>query len=218
MKKEYIFFDLDGTLTDSSAGITNAAAYALRHFGITVADSSTLLRFVGPPLRESFHDFYGFAPEKAWEAVQQYRIYYNDKGVFENRVYDGIPQLLEQLQKAGRKLVVATSKPVTAARVVIEYFGLESYFEGIYGAELDGRREKKAEVIEYALAHQNISDPAAVVMVGDRKHDVMGAAVFGIPCIGVLYGFGSRQELEEAGACRIAEDIDALAAILSEEL
>lgn len=214
MEQTYLFFDLDGTLTDSSQGITNSVAYALEHYGIHVEDKSTLRKFIGPPLRESYQEYYGFDPKLAQEAVWKYREYFDEKGIFENRVYDGIPELLAHLQKEGKSLIVATSKPVTAARMILDHFGLSSYFQGVYGSELDGRREKKEEVIRYALKQRGITDMDQVLMVGDRSHDVLGAAACGIRCVGILYGFGDRKELEEAKAFRIAATIQELEELL----
>lgn len=203
--KEYIFFDLDGTLTDSQEGITKSVAYALRHFGIEVEDLTQLNVFIGPPLTDSFIKYYDFTEEKAREAVTIYREYYNATGKFENRVYDGIPQLLEDLQKAGKKLVVATSKPELFAKQILEHFELTKYFDGIYGADMDEKRSRKDEVIAYAMEMLEVADPGRIVMIGDREHDVLGAKKWGIDTIGVLFGFGSREELEESGAAAVAE-------------
>lgn len=206
MRKKYILFDLDGTLTDSCRGITNAVAYALEYYGIHVEDKDTLRPFIGPPLRDSFREFYGFSEDKALEAVEKYREYYNGGGMFENQVYDGIPELLEHLREAGCELFVATSKPKVMAIQILEYFDLAKWFTDIQGPELNGFREKKAEVIQYVLEKNQIRDRSQAVMVGDRRHDVEGALACSLSCIGVLYGFGSRRELEEAGADWIVED------------
>ena len=203
MAYDIFLFDLDGTLTDSSLGITNSVIYALKKYGITVEDRRSLYRFIGPPLTDSFRDFYGFSEEKALEAVGFYREYYRDKGIFENRVYEGMEETLKELKSMGKRLIVATSKPEPFARRIIDHFGLAPYFEYVAGMELDGGRGTKAEVISYALKACGIEDRSGVVMVGDREHDVAGARKEGLPCIGVLYGFGSREELEKAGAERI---------------
>ena len=203
MAYDIFLFDLDGTLTDSSLGITNSVIYALKKYGITVEDRRSLYRFIGPPLTDSFRDFYGFSEEKALEAVGFYREYYRDKGIFENRVYEGMEETLKELKNRGKRLIVATSKPEPFARRIIDHFGLAPYFEYVAGMELDGGRGTKAEVIAYALRACGIEDRSGAVMVGDREHDVAGARKEGLPCIGVLYGFGSREELEKAGAERI---------------
>lgn len=212
MKKTYdiFFFDLDGTITDSSLGITNSVVYALRKYGIEEKDYKKLCKFIGPPLTESFQKFYGFSEEQAIEGVKFYREYYTVKGIYENRVYDGVEDVLKNLRKAGKKLVVATSKPEPFARMIIEYFHLDSYFDYIAGMELDGGRGTKEEVIQYALETCGIKDKSKVLMVGDREHDVIGAHKSGIDCLGVLYGFGTREEFEEAGADHIAETVEGI--------
>ena len=205
---QFCFFDLDGTITDSSLGITNSVRYALGKFGITEPDRTKLYRFIGPPLTESFREFYGFSRERCQEAVRYYREYYREKGIYENRVYDGLEAVLKQLKEAGKHLVVATSKPEVFAREIIGYFHLEQYFEYVAGMELDGGRGTKAEVIEYALEACGIQDRSRVLMIGDREHDVIGASKAGIDCLGVLYGFGTREELEQAGASAIADSVE----------
>lgn len=207
MKKAYhtFLFDLDGTITDSSLGITNSVIYALRKFGIEETDRTKLYKFIGPPLTDSFARFYGFDEKQCWDAIGYYREYYADKGIFENRVYDGFEDTVKALKEKGKKLVVATSKPEPFARKIIEYFGLAQYFDYVAGMELDGGRNTKAEVIEYALVTCRITDKTDVLMVGDREHDVMGAKKNGLDCLGVTYGFGDRAELERAGADYIVE-------------
>ena len=205
---QFCFFDLDGTITDSSLGITNSVRYALGKFGITEPDRTKLYRFIGPPLTESFREFYGFSGERCQEAVRYYREYYREKGIYENRVYDGLEAVLKQLKEVGKHLVVATSKPEVFAREIIGYFHLEQYFEYVAGMELDGGRGTKAEVIEYALEACGIQDRSRVLLIGDREHDVIGASKAGIDCLGVLYGFGTREELEQAGASAIADSVE----------
>ncbi len=205
---DVILFDLDGTLTDTGLGVTNAAAYALEQYGITVLDRTELERFVGPPLHESFMRFYGFSEEQAFEAVEVYREYYRDKGLFENTIYNGMEAVLKQLSEAGKTLLVATSKPEVFARRILEKLGIADYFTYIAGANLDGTRTKKAEVIAYALREGGIEDGTKAVMVGDREYDIFGAREFGMDSIGVLFGYGSRGELEAAGATYIAESVE----------
>lgn len=203
-----VLFDLDGTLTDSAQGITNSVACALAHFGIHEAPEN-LLKFIGPPLNESLPEYYGFTPEQTVKAVEVFREYFVEKGWLENAPYPGIGELLQDLKQAGLQLMVATSKPEVQAVRVLKHFGLAEYFDFICGAPAgneDGAR--KASVIREALRHAG--DVSSVVMVGDRRHDVEGARENGIPCIGVLYGYGGREELTAAGASFIAEDLGAL--------
>ena len=207
---EYCFFDLDGTLTDSSSGITNAVRYALDKYGIREPDRRKLYRFIGPPLTESFREFYGFSEERCLEAVRYYREYYRDRGIYENCVYDGMEEVLKVLKQAGRHLVVATSKPEVFARQIISYFHLDPYFEYVAGMELDGGRGTKAEVIEYALEACKVPDRTKVLMIGDREHDVLGAKKAGIDCLGVLYGFGTEEELLTAGASGITATVEGI--------
>lgn len=214
--KKYIFFDLDGTLIDSQEGITKAVAHALTRFGIEVEDLKQLRPFIGPPLAESFIKYFDFTEEKAKEAVSVYREYYSVTGKFENQVYAGVPQMLERLQKAGKKLILATSKPEIFAKQIMEHFHLQEYFTAIYGADMDGIRVKKDDVIRYALTEMEITDISQVIMIGDREHDVIGAKKCGIDTIGVLYGFGSRDELEENGAVVIVEKAEEVAEIILE--
>lgn len=207
IQKEYVLFDLDGTLTDSSEGITKGVMHSLAKFGIREEDPAALYKFIGPPLKASFMKYYGLSEEQAKEALVYYREYYEDKGIFENKVYKGMEDVLIALKQAGRTLVVATSKPEDYAKKVVEHFGISDYFEYIAGGSKDGSRERKADVIEYALESCGMEDKENVLMVGDRKYDVRGAAEAGVECMGVLYGFGSRQELEMAGADYIAETV-----------
>ncbi len=199
-----LLFDLDGTLTDPGIGITNSVSYALEQYGIKVKDRSQLYPFIGPPLRDSFEEFYGFSKEDAEMAVTYYREYYKEKGIFENQLYDGIPQLLQSLCDAGIRLFVATSKPECFAVRILEHFSIQQYFTYVAGSCLDGTRSGKDEVIAYALKAGNIQDPASAMMIGDRSYDITGAKKNGLASAGVLFGYGSRQELEKAGADFIA--------------
>lgn len=207
---DFIFFDLDGTLVDSSLGITNSVIHALKKYGIEESDRTKLYPFIGPPLPASFEKFYGFSKEQCMEAVAYYREYYHDKGVLENTVYDGLEAVLGELKNRGRTLAVATSKPEPFARKIIDAFGLKQYFSYVAGMELDGRRGTKEEVIRYALDTLKITDLSRVLMVGDREHDVIGARGAGIDCLGILYGFGAREELENAGADYIEETVQGI--------
>ena len=198
---DIFFFDLDGTLTDSSLGITNSVIYALKKFGIEETDRTKLY---------SFKKFCSFTKEQCAEAVRYYREYYREKGIFENHVYDGMEEVLKELKRRGKTLVVATSNPEPFARQIIEHFGLDTYFDYLAGMELSGGRGTKEEVIRYALCACKIADKSKVLMVGDREHDVFGAHAAGIDCLGILYGFGSREELEKAGADYIAESAEGI--------
>ena len=200
----YVLFDLDGTLTESGEGIINSAVYALKKFGIE-PEMNTMTKFLGPPLKDSFRDFYGFDDEKCEQAVKYYREYYTTKGIFENRVYDGVEECLKKLSEAGLHLAVATSKPQGFAVKILEHFHLAQYFDYIGGAELDGSRSVKADVIVHTLKNCGVNDRSQVIMAGDRHHDVLGAKALGIDCIGMLYGYGTREELSKAGAVYIAE-------------
>lgn len=214
MNYKYVLFDLDGTITDSGVGIINSIVYALKKYGIEVEDKSQLNKFVGPPLGDSFEKYYGFSKEKAIEAVDYYREYYREKGLFENLVYDGFEDLVKTLKDNNKELVVATSKPEIFAKQILEHFNLSKYFTYIAGSTLDGTRAKKGDVIKYALESCEIKDLSQVIMVGDREHDVIGAKQAGIKSIGVLYGYGNREELEEAGADFIAENVMDILGIL----
>lgn len=215
MQFETILFDLDGTLTDPGLGITNSVMFALERFGIHESDRQKLYPFIGPPLWDSFMRFYGMSREEADRAVTVYREYYADRGLFENTVYPGIPQMLEDLRVQGKTLAVATSKPEGFSVKILEHFGLAKFFDRIAGASMDQSRSRKADVIRYALSELPQADPRTTVMVGDREHDVLGAWEVGLPCVGVLYGYGNRPELEAAGALSIAENVEALKNFLS---
>lgn len=202
-----IFFDLDGTLTDSGPGITNSVAYALSKWNIIVEDHSTLNKFVGPPLEESLEKYYGFSKEQSSEFLTYYREYFLEKGMYENRVYEGMEELLAWLKKTGRTVGMATSKPEEHAILILKHFHLDSYFDIMAGASMDRSRVKKADVLRYALEKGGIRDKAGAVMVGDRENDMQGAKENGLASIGVLYGYGSREELEAAGADQIAATV-----------
>lgn len=210
-----ILFDLDGTLTDSSQGIISSIIYALEKFDINDYDMSLLKKFLGPPLHESFEKFMGFDKEKSLQAVKFYREYFSSKGLLENEVYAGVNDLLQNLKENGKTLVVATSKPQPFTDKIMEHFDLAKYFDFIAGSNMDTTRSKKAEVIEYALSECNIKDKSKVVMIGDRAEDMIGAQSVGIDSIGVEYGYGSFDELKNAGATYIAETVDELEDLLS---
>lgn len=205
-----ILFDLDGTLTDPKIGITRSVQYALRAFGIHVEDLDSLEIYIGPPLNVSFMKFHGLSEDQAMQAIIKYREYFTDIGIFENCVYEGIEDMLAGLKAAGKRLFIATSKPEIFARRILEHFGLIQYFDDVCGATMDLSRSKKEDVIRYTLEKNNILDYSNAVMVGDRCHDAEGAKAVGIASIGVLFGYGSREEHEEAGADRIADSVEEL--------
>ena len=207
-----IFFDLDGTLTDSGEGIMNSARYAFAQLGRKVPDIQDLRTMVGPPLRTSFARF-GVPAEQIDDAIRFYRDQYNNRGgKYQNRVYDGIEQMLELLKSRGYRLFVATSKPEDLAREILGYFHLDGFFEYIAGATMDHVRERKGDVLKYLMHSTENAD--ASVMVGDTVSDVIGAHEQHIPCIGVSWGYGSREELENAGAEFIADSPEELIAFL----
>ena len=210
---EYILFDLDGTLTDPFDGITASVVYALEKCGIVEKDRKKLSVFIGPPLMDSFRDFYGMNEERARTAVAYYREYYSVYGIYQNTLYDGIPELLQALTAQNKRCYLATSKPQPFAELILRHFGLIGMFTGAAGATMDERRTDKADVIAYALDRFRIPKERAV-MVGDRKYDVIGAKRNGIPCVGALYGFGSREELIGAGAIAVAPTPNALLPLL----
>lgn len=211
--KEYILFDLDGTITDSSDGIINSTRYALRKFGIEEYDIKKLYKFIGPPLIDVFMEYYGFSREKAIKAVKHYREYYTEKGIFENRLYSGIKELLKELSKNGKKVILATSKPEKFAKEILKHFEIDKYFCFVGGATMDEKRSEKEEVLDYILKECKIS-PHNAVMIGDRKFDIIGAHAFGIEAVGVLYGFGSEEELKDYKADHIAASPEELKKIL----
>lgn len=207
---KYCFFDLDGTITDPKIGITSSVAYALEKYGITVEDKEQLTAFIGPPLHESFCKYFGFSHMAAYDAVDKYREYYKTQGIFENYLYDGMDDLLKSLQEAGMQIIMATSKPEIFARQIAEYFHIDSYFTCITGSELDGSRVAKDEVIACAMERIGKKDAVNTIMIGDRMHDIIGAKKNGMQSVGVLYGYGSRAELEDAGADYIVGSIEEL--------
>ena len=211
---DIILFDLDGTLTDPGIGITNSVAHALAHWGIENTDRTELYKFIGPPLSDSFMRYYGFSEEDAMHAITVYREYFSVKGLYENEVYPGIHELLQTLKAQGKTVVLATSKPEGFAVEILRHFGLYDYFDIIAGASMDESRNKKADVIAYALSQMDHPDPSRMIMIGDREHDILGARQFAIDSIGVLYGYGDRAEHEKAGATYIAEKVDDILPLL----
>ena len=207
-----IIFDLDGTLTDSGEGILNCAELALRHFDLPIPDRKTMRVFVGPPLHDTFVKF-GVPEDKAGEAVAVYRSRYTTVGKFENTPYPGVHDLLQALADRGHTLLVATSKPEGMSKEIMDKFELSRYFQRICGASLDRSRSSKEDVIAYLLKLNGTAEN--MIMVGDTAFDVLGAAAHGIPTVGVSWGYGSVEEMRDAGAVAIANTMDELLSILN---
>ncbi len=205
MSYQYLLFDLDGTLTDPGIGITNSVMYALKKYNINVNDRACLYKFIGPPLIDSFMEFNNFSREQAEQAVIYYREYFMDKGLFENQPYEDIEHVLETLKAKQKTLIVATSKPTIMAEKILEHFELRQYFSEVVGSNMDNTRTTKSEVIQYILENRYITDLRQAVMIGDRKHDIIGAKTCGLDSIGVLYGYGDQEEHRKAGATYIAK-------------
>ncbi len=202
MKKKVLLFDLDGTLTDSAEGVFHSVKYALSAFGID-AKSEELRGYIGPPLTWSFHHFHGLSEQDAWKAIKLFREVYEQTGKFENRVYEGVPEILATLREMGYLLGVATSKPLHFATQILDHFHLTDAFDYIAGTGPDESGGKE-EVVRDALAHFAV-DPREVWMIGDRLHDIEGAHAAGVEAIGVLWGYGSREEFTEYKADAVVE-------------
>lgn len=212
--KKYILFDLDGTVTDPMIGITKSVQYALNKFDIKVEDLNELCKFIGPPLKDSFMNFYNFTEEDALNAITYYREYFSTKGLYENTVYENFEDMLISLKEKNKSLIIATSKPTVFAEKILEHFNLKKYFDFIAGSNLDNTRTKKADVISYALEQQGITEVSEIIMIGDREHDVIGAKALNIESIGVLHGYGSYDELSNSGANYIVKDVKELHSLL----
>ena len=211
---EYLFLDLDGTLTDPSQGITRGVMYALERFGIHETDPKKLYPFIGPPLYDSFMQYYGFDLPTAYKAIEYFQEYYSTQGMYENIPYPGLRELLYRWRDKGKKLILATSKPQVFAVRILERFGMADAFTFMAGGDVEEKRVAKNMVLEYALKQLGLENTQGCLMIGDRKFDVLGAAEHGIPALGVLYGFGSKEELSQAGARWLAEDVNELEALI----
>ena len=209
-----VFFDLDGTLTDSCPGIFTGVSIALSSFGITVAPENVTREVIGPPLFDCFHRIYGLGEEDARRAVALYREYYGREGLFVNDVYEGIYPMLAALREAGYTLMMATGKPHEYARRISAHFGFDGALSAVYGAEFDGTRGDKADLLRYAMEREGLK-PDECVMIGDRRYDIKGALEVGATPIGVLWGYGDREELTEAGCAHFAEKPSDLVEIVS---
>lgn len=212
-QKQLILFDLDGTLTDPKEGITRSFQYALEKLGYREDDLEELTKVIGPPLWDSFQDFYGMTWEQANQGVQFYRERYRKQGLFENKLIAGIPELLIDLKLAGKKLAVATSKPTVYSITILEHFGIDQPFDEIIGSNLDGTRINKDEIIRHVLSLFDVT-PDQAVMIGDRKHDILGAKANQMESIGVLFGYGSTEEFQQSGADQIVATVDELRQLL----
>ena len=211
MDYKYYLFDLDGTLTDPGIGITNSVMHALEKFGIHVSDREELYPFIGPPLVDSFKKYFDFDDQQALLAVDYYREYFRAGGIFENEVYEGIPEMLRELKNRNAIVALATSKPYEFAVQILDHFDLHQYFDYVGAATMDGSISRKADVIRHLLDSFEGLDKASVLMVGDRDQDVAGAKANSIRCAGVLWGYGSREELLGAGAdCLVSVPSDLL--------
>lgn len=207
---DVILFDLDGTLIDPKEGITKSVQYALSECGIIEEDTNNLLDFIGPPLVNSFCDFYNMTEEQAWFAIGKYRERFGKKGVYESTLYDGVEEMLKALKLANKKIAIATSKPEPYAKTILENYKLDGYFDVICGCEFNGERNTKTEVIVEALKRLGNPELSKTVMIGDRKHDVEGANNCGLDAIGLRLGYAKENELEKAGAKYIVDDIFSL--------
>ena len=216
MKYRHYLFDLDGTLTDPREGITRCVQHALKHFGIIVEDRSLLYPFIGPPLVPSFMEFYNLTKEQAEEALAVYRSRFSTVGWSENEVLEGVPEMLSSLQSQGKKLYVASSKPEIYVLRILEHFGLKDFFSIITGGDMEGKRTEKADVIREVMRRGGFEheELKSMLMVGDRKHDIIGAKLCGIDSAGVYTGFAGENELEEAGADYVCFGIGELSKLL----
>ena len=209
-----ILFDLDGTLTDSSLGIINSVCFALEKMNLPIPVREDLLPFIGPPLKESFSKFFHLSEEDSQQAVTFYRQYFSEIGLFENQLYPDVIPVLSDLRASGKKLILATSKPEIFAVQILEHFQIKDFFQVIAGATLDGQRSTKADVIQHAIEMAQVTDTSHCLMVGDREHDIEGAKVHLMDAVGVLYGFGSKKELVEAGATYILDKLADLPSLI----
>ncbi len=212
---EFILFDLDGTLTDSGPGILNCLEYALEDQGIPIPERDQMRTYLGPPLAVTFGEVFGMNDQQISQAIDKYRERYHDIGLFENSVYEGVPELLAELQAAGIRMATATSKPEYSATRILQHFELDQYFEFIGAAALDGTRDSKSLVIKHTLDNTNTNPTSHnMIMIGDRRHDVHGAREHGIETIGVLWGYGDADELTSAGVTDLATNTENLKNLL----
>ncbi|MCU6760891.1 5'-nucleotidase [uncultured Roseburia sp.] len=205
---DYIFWDLDGTIMDTFEGISAGLQYALAFFGIRETDESIIRTFIGPPLRDSIPQRYALDRYQTEVAVEKYREFYEDGGMFLCRPYPGVVKVLEKLKKQGYRQIVTSSKPEVMCRKILEKFKLTDFFDAIVGASLDGKIDTKQEVLEEAFRRMSLNDRSRVVLIGDTKYDAQGARLAGIACIGITYGFGSRQDFCEYEPAAVFDSIE----------
>lgn len=210
-----LLFDLDGTLTNSKEGITKSVQYALSKLGIQEDNLHKLEKFIGPPLDESFSKFYSLSEDETVNAVKYYREYYAVKGIYENDLYPGIPELLSKLRDQDKDMYIATTKPTIFAKEVLKFFNIDDYFSEIVGSFLDGRRTSKAELIRFILSRIPEVAKRKIVMIGDRKHDIHGAKQTGVDSIAVSYGYGTLEELIKAEPTYIAGSVEELSGLIA---
>ena len=215
MSKVYntVLFDLDGTLTDSKLGITKSVQYALKKFSIEITDLNQLEKFIGPPLTQSFKQFFSFTEEEAETAVKYYREYFTVDGIYENEVYRGIPELLKNLHRSNITMAVATSKPTVFAETIIDHFDLSKYFQVITGSNLDNTRTGKKEIIAHTMDQLNCN-PENTIMIGDREYDILGAKENSVESIAVLYGYGEIDEINASKPSYIINNVEDLTTML----
>lgn len=218
MRYQYLLFDLDGTITDPKVGITTCVQYALEHFGIHEPDNDKLEAFIGPPLQDSFEQFYHMDAETAKQAVAKYRERFQTVGLYENEIYDGMADLLKTLKEGGCRLAVASSKPTVFVKKILEHFDVVQYFDVVVGSELDGSRAKKEEVVQEALRQLDPKGQVSsgqMVMIGDRCFDVQGAKAHHLDSISVAYGYAAEGELQQAGATFVVDTVQQLKELLT---
>lgn len=214
MRFQTILFDLDGTLTDPGLGITNSILYAMEQLGMALPPREALYQFIGPPLLEEFQKVFGVSRETSETMLRHFRVYFADRGIYENSVYPGIPEMLNRLRAAGCRLILATSKPEMFAEQVLAHFDLLPAFSAVCGSDIDETRTAKDAVIAYALASASVGELSRTIMVGDRRHDMVGGKANGLATMGVLYGYGSREELTQSGADFLAPSVEDVAEML----
>ena len=215
MKKyDTIAFDLDGTLTNPERGLIASFVYALGKMGVDYGEKAELKRFIGPPIYEEWQRCFGFTPEESAKALLIFREYYSVYGWWDNEIYPGVKEMLERLKRAGKKIILATSKPEIFAKKVLDLFDISKYFDFIGGAATDKTRDKKSEVLEYSLHGVGVYDHSRAILVGDRIYDAEGAKLCGIDSLGVLYGHGSESEVRSAGFTYIVNNVDDIADLL----
>lgn len=215
MKKyDVIAFDLDGTLTNPERGLIASFVYALGKMGVDYGEKEELKRFIGPPIYEEWQRVFGFTPEESSEALLIFREYYSVYGWWDNEMYPGVPEMLRALCESGKKIILATSKPEVFARKILDLFDIAKYFDYVGGADTDKTRDKKHEVLAYSMASLGVTDTSRVILVGDRVYDAEGARACGVDSLGVLYGHGSREEIENSGFNYICESVEDIAKTL----